>query len=260
MPEKLPDYRTTIESIARTKGSVVSVFADFVKISACAVACQTREEEYLETIAKYSQEEAQQLSQAFANMVLEMERKPFSDVLGTYYETINSKSARQGRGEFYTPEHISEFMAQIVMDVGKIIEENKPVTICEPACGGGGMILQVAKQLAPVRTNLEKSYVDLLRVTAQDLSPISCDMTYVNTTLWGIPTQIRQGNTLANEVINCWNNLHWVRVGEDKRQQFLSVMELIKSPPSNSNEEEQQISPPAPASFDYNIREQMDLF
>ena len=43
-------YRTIIEQIARRKSSALSVFTDFCRIVACALANQTREDEYFEAI------------------------------------------------------------------------------------------------------------------------------------------------------------------------------------------------------------------
>ena len=254
--DKQPNFRHTLETIARTNSSPVSVFADFVKISACAVAYPSREDEYLETVERYTKDEVNDLCSAFASLVNEMQQNPFHDVLGSYYETINSKSARDGRGEFFTPEPISELLAMISFDVEKIITDTKPVTVSEPACGSGGMILQMAKRLSPERTGREKSYVDLLRVTAQDLSPVACDMTYVNTTLWGIPAQILRGNTLTGKFDKGWNNLHWLRVGEDERQRLLHTKRQIEDVLLAEPEIPEKPSQPA---YDFTVSEQMDF-
>ena len=223
-PKENGNFRDVIETFARTKTSPVEVFSDFVRMSACALACQTREEEYLEVAKKYDSDELKEFSKALAWFVNESEGKPFSDLLGGYYEDIASKSARDTRGEFFTPEHISEFMARLCINVEKVIEDNMPVRIYEPTCGSGGIILQSAKQLAPPFTGKEKSYVDLLRFTAQDISPLACDMTYLNTTLWGIPTRVVLGNTLTNEVRRIWANVHWYRVGEHFHEWFRDLI------------------------------------
>lgn len=253
------DFRKTIETIARTKSSPVSVFSDFVRMAACAVACQTREEEYMETIKKYDKDELHALCEAFTFLIHEMEQKPFSDLLGEYYQTIASKAARDGRGEFFTPEPVSELMARILIDVESVIEKGTPIAINEPTCGSGGIILQLAKQFSPIRTNLEQSHVDLLRVTAQDISPLSCNMTYLNTSVWGIPTQVLLGNTLTNEVTQGWNNIHWIRVGEHHRQRFRQLQTLMEQ---SSPEDMQEPSLDREATIhtgDFHIGEQMSF-
>lgn len=178
----------------------MTVFSDFCRIAACSVALQTREGEYLEVAKRYTREELEAFGEAFRMLGDEMEDKPFEDCLGTFYTEIASKSTVDARGEFYTPPGVCEIMSQMTMDVEKIIEEGKPVSVGEPACGSGGMILALAKQFSPIVREGEKSYVDLLRVTMQDISPTSTDMAYVNTTLWGIPAKIVLGDTLRGTV------------------------------------------------------------
>ena len=118
-----------------------------------------------------------------------MEAEPCTDLLGSYYQEINSKATRDGRGDFYTPPEVSELMARMAFNAEKVIADGRPVTVQEPTCGSGGMILQMAKQLAPKEEGLP-SHVDLMRVTAIDIAPTSCDMAYVNLTAWGIPSEI----------------------------------------------------------------------
>ena len=242
------DFRKGLEDIARTKGSITSVFSDFTRIAACAVANQSREPEYLEAIKPYSKEDLSKFTESFAYLIEEMQAKPFSDLLGQHYQEIASKSTRDSRGEFYTPEPISELMARIIIDPEKVINDSKPVTMNEPTCGGGGMILQAAKLFSPLYRNDDKSYVDLLRVTAQDLSPTACDMTYFNTTMWGIPTEIIQGNTLTMEVQNHWYNIHWYRVGEHYNRACKQLHQMT-----------QQVNEPSVADYDLGSMKQMDL-
>ena len=155
-----------------------------------------------------------------------MEAEPFDDLLGSYYQEINSKATRDGRGEFYTPPEISALMAHISFNAEKVIADGVPVSVQEPTCGSGGMILQIAKQLAPKEAG-QTSHVDLMRVTAIDIAPTSCDMAYINLTLWGIPSEIIHGNSLSMEYWSHWKNIHWLRVGEDTRRDLEAFKQLI---------------------------------
>lgn len=221
-------YRNIIEQIARTKSSSVTVFADFCRISACALAAGSREEEYFETIKPYSKSELKQFAKAFALMVQEAESKPYIDVLGSYYLEIASLSSKQARGEFYTPAHLCELMAQINAPAVERILDTRPVTVSDPCCGSGNMILAFAKQFSPLVQDGEKSYVDSIRATCQDINPVAVDMCYINTTLWGIPAKIILGNALSKETPqNIWNNIHWFRVGAHKEEKFERMKNLI---------------------------------
>lgn len=218
------DYRTTINSIARTKSSQLQVFADFCKIAACALALNSREEEYHAIATCYTSDEMHEFSIAFSSLVNEMEEKPFTDILGDYYLEVASHSSKQARGEFFTPPEISKLMARMLFDVDAVKTKGIPITVNEPACGSGGMVLAVAELFAP-------DSVDLLRVTCQDINPLATDMCFINTTLWGIPAQIILGDTIRMTEINHWKNPHWHRVGEDQRQMMRQILDLMSSTP-----------------------------
>jgi type I restriction-modification system DNA methylase subunit len=154
-----PDFRKIIEDIARRRSSPFEVFSDFVRMAACALASQTREKEYLEVAGRYSREELEQFSKALAALVSEMEAAPFTDVLGPYYIEVGSKFSRDLRGEFYTPKSVGDAIAGMLIDAPSVIEAGKPITVCDPASGSGGLVLSVAREFAQAKA------VDLLRVT-----------------------------------------------------------------------------------------------
>jgi len=85
----------------------------------------------------------------------------------------------------------------------------------------------MAKQLAP-KEKEAPSHVDLMRVTASDISPTAVDMSLLNFTLWGIPAQVYHQNALSMETWGHWKNIHWHRVGEDQRQDMLQEVAMIK--------------------------------
>jgi hypothetical protein len=217
-------YRTVVEQLARTKSSSLTVFADFCRVAACALAMGSREVEYLDVARSYTRDELSDLSRAMALLVQEMETKPFTDILGEYYLSIAANSSKHARGEFFTPPEISKLIAMMLVDVDAVKAAGKPITMNEPACGSGGMILTMAEQFAPTS-------IDLLRVTAQDINPVAVDMCYINLTLWGIPAKVILGDTLRNTRTAEWRNLHWHRVGEEQRLMIGQFQELMTSEP-----------------------------
>jgi type I restriction-modification system DNA methylase subunit len=236
-PPKDENFRAILESIARTKGSLVSIFSDFACMAACAYAMQSRESEYLSVAKQYSRDELNTFAKAMGFMVMEMESKPYIDILGVYYCEVQSKFTRDAGGEFYTPQEIGKLMAKISVDAKAVIAEGKPITINDPASGSGGLILSVAEEFA------EAGAVDLIRATCQDISKTACDMAYINTTLWGVPARIIWGDTLKNTHSGQWDNIHWHRVGEPLREQFKMVQDLIATdaPPQPSSESDKKV-------------------
>lgn len=228
-------YLKPLETLSARRGSISTIFADFVRLTACCLAprltvddrnISTREAEYMEVIARYDQREALLISEAFAIFIEEAEKRPHHDILGTAWLDSTSKSSKQVRGEFYTPPELCEMIGMMVSDAPERIAAGRPFTIEEPACGAGGMILAFAKQFAPDHWHLP-------RFTAIDINPVACDMTFINTTIWSIPCEIYQGNALGMKFSNRWTNLHWHRVGEEQRRALLRL-----------------ISPPAPEPVD----------
>lgn len=179
-------------------------FDGFVRLAACAVAVQTREPEYLEEAKHWQKPDLELMSQALGALVMEMESKPFEDVLGGYYmEFALSAKGQQWGGEFHTPKTVCTMMAQMTAGDLADIPGDQPITVCEPACGAGAMILAFAEVCPPeIRRRL--------RVTAIDISRTACDMTFINTTLWGIPTRVFHGNTLSAEYWAAWSNIHYM--------------------------------------------------
>lgn len=248
------DFRKVLGELSRTRGGHLEVFADFCRLYACELALKTREEEYLSVAGRYSRKELYRFQDAMMNLFVQMDEKPFEDLLGPYYTEINSSASAKARGEYYTPPAIAQLMANLlfspgdddggrISEVEKMIEKGKPITVQEPACGSGGMILSMAELFA------RKNAVDLLRVTMIDVSPIACDMAYINTTLFGIPAKIMQGSCLTMKFQKSWINFHWGRVGEDQRLALEKMMNLLNTeftPPKKEALAKPNISFPEP--------------
>lgn len=208
---------------------------------------RSREDEYFEVIRPYSKEQLQEFSKALALLIQEMEAAPFTDILGPYYLEIASHASQQARGEFYTPPEISELMARISIDPKKAVERGLPLTVNEPACGAGGMVLAIAKLFSPINLKGEKSHVDLLRFTCQDINPVAMDMTYINTSLWGIPARMIWGDTLRATTTKSWKNIHWQRVGEDARIEAKQLCEAFRTMEVSKDSSTKEKASPTPS-------------
>lgn len=202
--DKPSDFRKILEQVSRSHDTR-RVFDGFVRLAACTLAAQTREPEYLEEAKRWTREELSLFGDALGALILEMERHPFEDLIGCYYmEFALSTKGQQWNGEFHTPHSICELMAKMTLD--GVLESKAPeetITICEPACGAGAMILALGKACPPERRRK-------LRVVAIDINRTACDMTFINTTLWGIPTCVIHGNTISMQMWAEWKNIHYV--------------------------------------------------
>lgn len=196
------DFRKRLESISH-RHDTRKVFDAFTRFAACCLAVQTREAEYLEEAKHWERAELDLFGEALGALIMEMEANPFEDVLGRYYmEFALSSKGQQWNGEFHTPKTVCDLMARIVIDPESLPAEG-PITICEPACGAGAMILSLAEACPPEMRRR-------LRVTAVDISRTACDMAFINTSLWGIPTRVIHGNSLSLECWAAWSNIHYI--------------------------------------------------
>jgi len=142
-------FSETIFKIAH-RFSLAQVFDDFLMmaIAACTINPETKlsyyEEEYLTTIAKYKDSDLRfEFPNAFAQFIQEMEERFHSDsgsnVLGEFFEQHISNGRN---GQFFTPQHVCDFMASITHSAKENnIEDTRPLRILDPACGSGRMLI-----------------------------------------------------------------------------------------------------------------------
>lgn len=192
------------------KHSIWQVFEDFVTLSACSVSNsvdflhrEEREKIYLDTIKKYTKKEAEEFPKMFALLVeaLEQElsvRGP-SDVLGRLYHDLELHN--KWRGQFFTPQSIADMMAEMsISDHDADIGRRGYITVCEPCCGSGVMILGMAKALLKSQYSPSQNLV----VTAADLDLKCACMAYIQLSLYGIPAVIEHADTLTCKVFSRW--------------------------------------------------------
>ncbi|MFN7137821.1 MAG: N-6 DNA methylase [Limisphaerales bacterium] len=197
------DFRKILENISH-RHDTRRVFDAFTRLAACALAAQTREAEYLEEAKRWERQELDLFAEALAALTMEMESRPFEDVIGGYYmDFALSQKGQRWNGEFHTPKHICDLIARMIFGDVDSLPARGPITVCEPACGAGAMILSFAEVCPPeIRRRI--------RVTAIDINRTACDMAFINTTLWGVPTRVIHGNALSLECWAAWSNIHYI--------------------------------------------------
>lgn len=194
------DFRTILELLSR-RHDTRRIFDAFVRFAACALAASTREPEYVEEAKRWKREELDLFAEAFAALAGEMGAHPFEDIIGGYYmEFALSSKGQRWNGEFHTPKPICDMMARMM--IGDMDTRGQSlITVCEPACGAGAMILSIG-EACPLEIRRR------LRVTAIDINRTACDMAFINTTMWRIPTRVIHGDSLTNQFWAAWSNIH----------------------------------------------------
>jgi type I restriction-modification system DNA methylase subunit len=181
-----------LERISNQTGrNLDDVFRTFLTLSFCALSVGQREAMYLEEAKRWKKEQLNIFSEAFHALYSEMENQPYQDLLGDIHMALLSPKSKQYSGEFYTPHHVCLMIAKINLE-----DTDKIIRVLEPACGSGRMILACAEVYAK---DFNRSPTRL-RVQAWDVSRTAVMMTFINTTLWGIPCWILHGDTLRMKV------------------------------------------------------------
>lgn len=140
-----------------------NIFQDWVQMMAISISNQVDyddglEETYKSIAKKYTQEQLIKLCE-MNGILVELFQNGISDYLGEIYMKLNAGNTRTG--QFFTPFHICELMAEIQMKE----YDGKEIVMNEPSCGGSANILAIAK----VMKNKGFNYQELLKVIAQDL-------------------------------------------------------------------------------------------
>jgi len=173
-------------------------------MSACALhngffKCETREAEYLKIINRYDEPDRHRFAELLGQVVKMLEPEP-RDMLGPLYMEL--EIASKDRGQFFTPPELSEMMARLMIDDPLSKLETQPfITLHEPACGAGGMVLSVVKTLIDAGHNP----ADKLWVQCIDVDRLAALMCFVQLSLWHVPAEIIVGNTLTLETREVWH-------------------------------------------------------
>ena len=195
-------FRKNFDKLSMKYGNLL-VFRDFMKM--CAISIynafaqnQKMEKIYLATINSYEKEDQAIFPKMFGDLIKMYQTvDDIVDILGPFYEKEYLSDPYMG--QFFTPSHIADLMAEINVgnknDIEKLIEDKGFISTCEPTCGSGVLIISFAKILKSRGINYQQ---DLL-VVANDLSEVCVYMTYIQLSLYGIPAIVHCGNALSLE-------------------------------------------------------------
>lgn len=193
--------------------STYQVFSDFLVLSACALSnaidgsgFDVREQLYLDTIKRYSKDEAAVFPELLALVVQAFEPVPgeviYRDVLGELFMTLELGS--QWTGQYFTPYSVALMIAMMTVGDGESLrttmEPRGFVRAMEPAVGGGAMVIALADAFKRVGVN----YQQHLHVTCIDSDIKAVHMAYIQLSLLHIPAVVLHGNTLSGEIWDTW--------------------------------------------------------
>lgn len=214
-PYKIP----TIEEIMkRIKSAVYRVdthqlISDVFECGAIAISNQVdllqqeeREERYKKIMEKYQPKERELIAEIFgmifallSSVVYDNGR--FYDYLGELFMRCNQGNSKAG--QYFTPYDVSKCMAKMTIgdEVMEKVKLDEVLTINDPCCGGGGLLIAA---LDVLYNNYNINYARNCFMEAGDIDIRCVHMTYLQLSLAGVPAIIKHQNAFSRELWSVW--------------------------------------------------------
>lgn len=177
-----------------------------------------REEQYLATMNRYGKEERMKMAEMAGMLILTYE-KGLGDVLGEVY--MESIGGNKNSGQFFTPYSVSLATARLTLP--DTIDENKKLSLCEPTCGSGGMVIAAAQVLQEKGINYQR----VLDVVCQDLD-WTADTRRENL-LQSAEDYLHLGGTRSKNASWILGNLPWIPRSWEEMQKSWAIIKGEKS-------------------------------
>jgi len=133
----------------------------------------------------------------------------FVEFFGEVAAELNILQA--GAGQFFTPVHVCQMIAKMTVELAED-PKGEPVSIGDPACGSGRMLLEAARAYA----DAGQEPGDRIVVCGTDISQVCYQMTTLQLWAAGIPAVTFWGNSLSpdppyDRTINGFTAMVWYR-------------------------------------------------
>ena len=127
-----------------------------------------------------------------AIVAADMARNPEQDFLGGFYMAERLGNPR--RGQYFTPYDVADMMSRITLGTaGAEIKRKGYITVNDPACGSGVMLLAGANCLRRQKIGIESNVL----FVGQDIETGIGLMAYVQLSLAGCPGYVVIGDSLS---------------------------------------------------------------
>lgn len=173
-----------------------------------------KEEEIIARIcAKYDPKEKIRdfFAEILADLVIAMERHPFTDILGPIHMNLASNEAL---GQFFTPQSLCDLMNELVMQ-----PKQEETEFYEPACGMGAIALSHAKYAQ------RDGVLNKTQFLCVDIAPNCVYGTYIQLALNDVAARVYCANTLSLE----------------EKFEMITPMQVVRELKKRSDEQSQRI-------------------
>ena len=211
--------------------SLDNVFRDFLQYSAVTVSniCdgvhyEERKKDWKILLDKY-QGKLHECFHTLTKAILKnQDAGMLRDVLGAIFEAIGLSNERSG--QFFSPEHVSQFMAKLTFgDELQKLQEKPYITVTDPCIGSGRMLLAYAKEMQDAGHN----YCEKMVGMAVDIDATCVYMSYIQLSMYGVPAVVIHGNSITVEEWSRWYTPAYVWGGWVFRQPVAITNEMSEA-------------------------------
>ena len=181
--------------------SVRQIWEDWVVMSAISISntvdkvhAEEREKHYMTLASKYKPQELNVFAELFVDFINAMDRNPDQDFLGEMYMAVGM--GNEHAGQFFTPYDVCRCMSQIVSNFDLLkaeIEQKGFVSVLDPACGAGALLVAFANDCLRKDINYQTSVL----FVAQDIDYLVGCMCYLQLSILGCAGYVKIGDSLA---------------------------------------------------------------
>ena len=204
--DRAKEFEKEFERLAYQHGAW-KVWQDFIDLCAISISnvldkregiWKEREKFFLSVKDSYTDEDYEVFARLFALVAKALNENPEQDFLGDLYMNLNFGDG--WKGQFFTPYHVSEMMARMMIGerTQNEINEKGYVSVNDPACGAGCMLIAFAQAYKAV-TNT--SYHDSVLFVGQDIDPVVAKMCYIQLSMLGCSGYVVIGNSLTQPIV-----------------------------------------------------------
>lgn len=180
------------------------VWADLMSAIACSLsnAGETnpkrraeREKEYEDCVKRLGGSN-EIPSMIFAVITIALEKNPDQDFLGKMYMQL--ELGNHWKGQFFTPYNICRCMAEMNIGPGveAEVERRGYLSVADPACGAGAMLVAAANVFKKHGINYQKNVI----FVAQDIDRVVAQMCYIQLSLLGCAGYVVVADSISNPV------------------------------------------------------------
>lgn len=176
------------------------VWADWIVMCACSISNavdrvhrEKRGETYLTLCKKYTGAEMQTMGDMLGMVVAALDENPDQDLLGEIFMMLSL--GNEHNGQFFTPYDVCRAMSTLTIgDIAVQVERQGWVSVADPACGAGALLVAFANECRRQKVNYQQSVL----CVAQDIDFTVGLMCYIQLSLLGCAGYVVIGDTLAH--------------------------------------------------------------